>query len=201
MIKNNSGLIPYVIEKEANGERSYDLYSRMLEDRIVFISGEVGASMETIAAEIMYLDSLDKEKPIFLYINSPGGSVVDGEVLLNVMDACSAPIYTICTGMAASMGAVIFSNGTKGHRYMMPMSDIMMHQVSSGTEGNIQDQRIELQYTEALNERLMRKLAKNCGKTYQQILKDTTRDCWLSPEEAVEYGIADAIFDPKKIEV
>lgn len=188
-------LIPYVIEQTANGERQYDIYSRLLQDRIVWITGEVeDAGMNNAAASLLFLNNQSEVDPIYLYINSPGGSVHSGEVLINVMRHIKAPVYTICVGMAASMGAVILSCGEKGHRYCMPYSDVMLHQVSSGTSGNIQDQRVSLQYSEKLNERLMSLLAENCGKTYKQILKDTNRDLWLSPEEAVKYGVVDHIL-------
>lgn len=188
-------LIPYVIEQTANGERQYDIYSRLLQDRIVWITGEVeDAGMNNAAASLLFLNNQSEVEPIYLYINSPGGSVHSGEVLINVMRHIKAPVYTICVGMAASMGAVILSCGEKGHRYCMPYSDVMLHQVSSGTSGNIQDQRVSLQYSEKLNERLMSLLAENCGKTYKQILKDTNRDLWLSPEEAVKYGVVDHIL-------
>lgn len=190
-------LIPYVIEKTEAGERSMDIYSRLLQDRIVWITGEVEDNgMNNAAASLLLLNNQSETEPIYLYINSPGGSVHSGEVLINVMKHIKAPVYTICVGMAASMGAVILSCGEKGHRYCMPYSDVMLHQVSSGTSGNIQDQRVSLQYSENLNRRLMTVLAENCGKSYKQILKDTTRDLWLSPEEAVEYGVVDHILTP-----
>lgn len=190
-------LIPYVIEKTEAGERSMDIYSRLLQDRIVWITGEVEDNgMNNAAASLLLLNNQSETEPIYLYINSPGGSVHSGEVLINVMKHIKAPVYTICVGMAASMGAVILSCGEKGHRYCMPYSDVMLHQVSSGTSGNIQDQRVSLQYSENLNRRLMTVLAENCGKSYKQILKDTTRDLWLSPEEAVAYGVVDHILTP-----
>lgn len=190
-------LIPYVIEKTEAGERSMDIYSRLLQDRIVWITGEVEDNgMNNAAASLLLLNNQSEVEPIYLYINSPGGSVHSGEVLINVMRHIKAPVYTICVGMAASMGAVILSCGEKGHRYCMPYSDVMLHQVSSGTSGNIQDQRVSLQYSENLNRRLMTVLAENCGKSYKQILKDTTRDLWLSPEEAVAYGVVDHILTP-----
>lgn len=188
-------LVPYVIEQTGNGERQYDIYSRLLKDRIVWITGEVeDAGMNNAAASLLFLNNQDESLPIYLYINSPGGSVHAGEVLINVMKHIKAPVYTICVGMAASMGAVILSCGEKGHRYCMPYSDVMLHQVSSGTSGNIQDQRVSLEYSEKLNSRLMTLLAYNCGKTYKQIIKDTNRDLWLSAEEAVKYGIVDQIL-------
>lgn len=191
-------LIPYVIEQTGNGERQYDIYSRLLKDRIVWITGEVeDAGMNNAAASLLFLNSQDDNLPIYLYISSPGGSVHAGEVLINVMQHIKAPVYTICVGMAASMGAVILSCGEKGHRYCMPYSDVMLHQVSSGTSGNIQDQRVSLEYSEKLNKRLMTLLAENCGKSYKQLLKDTNRDLWLSPEEAVKYGIVDQILEPE----
>ena len=194
-------LIPYVIEQTSNGERSMDIYSRLLQDRIVWITGEVEDNgMNNAAASLLLLNNQSDVDPIFLYINSPGGSVHSGEVLINVMRHIKAPVYTICVGMAASMGAVILSCGEKGHRYCMPYSDVMLHQTSSGTQGNIQDQRVSLQYSEKLNKRLMNILAENCGKTYKQIIKDTARDLWLSPEEAVEYGVVDHILTPDMLE-
>lgn len=192
-------LIPYVIEQTANGERQYDIYSRLLQDRIVWITGEVeDAGMNNAAASLLFLNNQSEVEPIYLYINSPGGSVHSGEVLINTMRHIKAPVYTICVGMAASMGAVILSCGEKGHRYCMPYSDVMLHQVSSGTSGNIQDQRVSLEYSEILNKRLMTILAENCGKTYKQLIKDTNRDLWLTPEQAVKYGVVDEILEPGK---
>lgn len=186
---------PYVIERTAEGERSMDLGSRLLKDRIIIVNGEVeDRGMNSVMKQLLYLNSLDTKAPIYMYINSPGGSVHAGQEAANTMDFISAPVYTICTSLAASMGAFLFSCGKKGHRYIFPMADVMLHQVSSGTGGNIQDQRVSLEYTENLNKRLMTRLAKNCGKTYAQIVKDTNRDLWLSPEQAVEYGIADHII-------
>lgn len=195
MLKNKNAFVPYVTERTADGTKTSDVFSRLIEDRIVWITGEVeDTGMEIAAASLLFLNNQSEVEPIYLYINSPGGSVHSGEVLINVMRHIKAPIYTICVGMAASMGAVILSCGTKGHRYCMPHSDVMLHQVSSGTQGNIQDQRVSLEYSERLNKRLMSLLADNCGKTYKQIIKDTNRDLWLSPEDAVKYGVVDAIL-------
>jgi ATP-dependent Clp protease protease subunit len=166
----------------------------------VWITGEVeDAGMNNAAASLLFLNNQSEVEPIYLYINSPGGSVHSGEVLINTMRHIKAPVYTICVGMAASMGAVILSCGEKGHRYCMPYSDVMLHQVSSGTSGNIQDQRVSLEYSEILNKRLMTILAENCGKTYKQLIKDTNRDLWLTPEQAVNYGVVDAILEPGKM--
>lgn len=195
MLNRKNTFVPYITERTADGTKTSDIFSRLVEDRIVWITGEVeDTGMEIAAASLMLLNNQSETEPIYLYINSPGGSVHSGEVLINVMRHIKAPVYTICVGMAASMGAVILSCGEKGHRYCMPYSDVMLHQVSSGTQGNIQDQRVSLEYSERLNKRLMSLLAENCGKTYKQVIKDTNRDLWLSPEEAVKYGVVDKIL-------
>jgi ATP-dependent Clp protease protease subunit len=193
-------LIPYVVERTQDGERSFDLYSRLLEDRIIMISGEVTQeSMDVAVAELLYLNSKDNTRPIFLYINSPGGSVVDGMALVSTMNYVTAPVYTICTGMAASMGGVILSAGEKGHRYCMANSQILVHPMSGGTHGRTRDSSIEMNYEKRLEKLLIATIACNCGKmspkAKEEILnkvgkmndKEEYPDFTLSPATKKEY--------------
>lgn len=162
----NNELIPYVIEKNGtSGERSYDLFSRLLKDRIIMIQGEVtDASMNIAVGELLFLNNQDKEKPIFMYINSPGGSVHAGMQLVDTMNFIKAPVYTIALGMAASMGAVILSAGEKGHRYAMKSSSILVHPMSGGTQGRTRDSIIDMNNEKKLEKYLIAVLANNCGK-------------------------------------
>jgi ATP-dependent Clp protease protease subunit len=191
--------IPTVLEKKGNTERAYDLYSRMLEDRIMFLSGEVREeNMSILSASALFLDNQDAEKPIWLYINSPGGSVTDGLMLADVLTYVKSPICTVIMGQAASMGLVLgsmkYTHKPASRRYILPNARMMAHQVSSGTKGLITDQMIALKEAEKLNEKLMNILAENTGKSVKQIKKDADRDFWLSAQEAVEYGFVDEIL-------
>ena len=170
----NNALIPYVIQQTQNGERSYDLYSRLLEDRIIYINDEVNsASMNVAICELLYLNSVDKKRPIYMYINSPGGSVIDGMALVDTMKFIKAPVYTFVTGMAASMGSVILSAGEKGHRYALPTSQVLVHQMSGGTQGKTKDNVNAMHYEQRLEFMLISELGLNCGKiskeTYDEI--------------------------------
>lgn len=191
-----NNLIPYVIEKEGNGERSYDLYSRLLKDRIVMVCGEVtDQSMNIVTGQLLFLNSQDSEKPIFMYIDSPGGSCTSGISVINIMNYIKAPVYTICLGMAASMGAALLSNGEKGHRYALKDSTIMTHQAIGGYKGSILDAEVDMEYFKKLNDRLANIIASNCGKTLKEYKKTVQRDNYMFAEEALKYGIIDQILE------
>jgi ATP-dependent Clp protease protease subunit len=191
-------IIPTVLEKSATGERVYDLYSRLLKDRIIYFGGEVDQhSMDLIIMQMLYLDREDGHRPIEFYINSPGGSVSAGLALYDVMHTISAPVNTTCVGLAASMGAVLLAGGT-GIRASLPHSRIMIHQVSSGARGTSADLRIQMAETNKLENVLFQILADKTGKTTKQIAKDCDRDYYMSAEEAKAYGIIDAVIESKK---
>ena len=197
MIKNN--LVPMVVEQTNRGERSYDIYSRLLEDRIVFLTGEVNdISADIVIAQLIYLEGKDPEKDISLYINSPGGSVTAGMGIYDTMNYIKCDVSTICVGMAASMGAFLLSSGAKGKRYTLPNSEIMIHQPLGGAQGQASD--IEIQATQILKtkEKLNAILAKNTSQKIEKIKKDTDRDFYMSAEEAKAYGIIDRIFYSRK---
>ena len=194
-------IIPYVIEKTADGERSFDLFSRLLEDRIVRLCGEVtDESANIIKAEIAFLDNKDSSKPILFYIDSPGGSCTAGLGIIDTMDAAKAPVYTICDGFAASMGAAILSSGDK--RFATKNASIMFHQASGRNEGNVQDQRVSFKEMERINNVLINIIIENCGLKKEEYEKLTIRDCWLSSEQALNefgaYGAIDEIIQPTK---
>lgn len=192
-------LIPYVVDRTDNGERSYDIYSRLLEDRVIFLSGEVNDDMaNTIVAELIYLESKDPTKDISLYINSPGGSVSAGLAIYDTMKYIRCDVCTICIGMAASMGAFLLSSGTKGKRYALPNSEIMIHQVLGGASGQASDVEIHTKHLLNTKKRLNTILAANVGKTVEEVEKDTDRDNFLSAEAAKEYGIVDEVFYSRK---
>ena len=188
--------IPYVIEKTQGGERSYDLYSRLLKDRIIFLGDEVtDASANSIIAQMLFLDAEDPNKDIFFYINSPGGSVSAGLAIYDTMKYIKCDVNTICVGMAASMGAFLLAGGTKGKRFALPNSEIMIHQPLGGTRGQATDMKIAVDHMMRTKEKLTRMLAENSGKDYDTVLKDTDRDNWLSAQEAKEYGLIDAVME------
>ncbi len=192
-------LIPYVVDRTDNGERSYDIYSRLLEDRVIFLSGEVNDDMaNTIVAELIYLESKDPTKDISLYINSPGGSVTAGLAIYDTMKYIRCDVCTICIGMAASMGAFLLSSGTKGKRYALPNSEIMIHQVLGGASGQASDVEIHTKHLLNTKKRLNTILASNVGKTVEEVERDTDRDNFLSAEAAKEYGIVDEVFYSRK---
>jgi len=191
-------IIPTVLEKSATGERAYDLYSRLLKDRIIFLGEEVNEhSMNLCIMQMLFLDREDPHMPIEFYINSPGGSVVDGLALYDVMHTISAPVNTTCVGTAASMGAILLCGGT-GSRSALPHSRIMIHQVSSGARGKSADLRIQMAETDKLENILFQILADKTGKTLKQIAKDCDRDYYLSSEEAKTYGLIDSVIENKK---
>lgn len=188
-------MIPIVIENDGKGERSFDIYSRLLRDRIIFVNGEIEENMAaTIVAELLFLDSEDKEKPIHMYIQSPGGACTAGFAIIDTMNLISAPIYTYCVGMCASMGAMIFSQGQKGHRYMLKNAECMIHQPLGGTKGQCTDIQIAAKNIQKTKERLYKMLSKATGKQYKTIEKDCERDFWMDAEETVKYGLADSVL-------
>ena len=195
-IKNT--VVPYVIENTGKGERSYDIYSRLLEDRIIFLTGEINdAVADTVVAQLIFLEGKDPSKDIALYINSPGGSVTAGLAIYDTMNYIKCDVSTICIGLAASMGAFLLSSGTKGKRYALPNSEIMIHQPLGGVQGQASDIKIQADHILKTKKRLNEILAKNSGKPYEEVEKDTDRDNYLSAEEAKEYGLIDEIFEKR----
>ena len=188
-------LIPNVIQRTANGERAYDLMSRLLDDRIIMLTEEVtDASASIVCAELLYLESLDPTKDIMLYINSPGGSVTAGMAIYDTMQYIKCDVSTICMGMAASMGAFLLSSGAHGKRFCLPNAEIMIHQPSAGTQGQVTDMAIHLKRLEVVKERLNHILAENTGKSYDEIVNATERDNFMTAEEAKAYGLIDEIL-------
>ena len=187
--------IPYVIEQSSRGERSYDIYSRLLKERIIFLDGEVNdASASVIVAQLLFLEAEDPNKDIHLYINSPGGSVTAGMAIYDTMNYIKCDVSTICIGMAASMGAFLLSSGAKGKRYALPNAEVMINQVLGGAQGQATDVEITTRHLLKTKEKLNRILAENTGKDIEVIAADTERDNWKTAEEAKEYGLIDAIF-------
>ena len=188
-------LIPMVVEQTDRGERSYDIYSRLLDNRIIFITGEINdAVANTVVAQLIYLESRDPEKDISLYINSPGGSVSAGMAIYDTMNYIKCDVSTICIGLAASMGAFLLSSGTKGKRYALPNAEIMIHQPLGGAQGQASDIQIQARQILKIKDKLNRILAKNTGNDLQIIERDTDRDNYMSAEEAREYGLIDTVF-------
>ena len=193
-------LIPYVVEQTSRGERSYDIYSRLLQDRIVFLGEEVRDDMAaTIVAQLLFLEAEDPEKDIQLYINSPGGSVSAGMAIYDTMQYIKCDVSTICIGMAASMGAFILSCGQKGKRYALPNSEVMIHQPLGGIGGHTQatDMKIHTDRILKMKDKLNRMLAENTGKPLETIQNDTERDNFMSAEEAREYGLIDKVVEKR----
>ena len=190
-----SALVPYIVEQTSRGERSYDIYSRLLEDRIIFLSGEIDdAVANTVVAQLIYLEAKDPSKDISLYINSPGGSVSAGLAIYDTMNYIKCDVSTICIGMAASMGAFLLSSGQKGKRYALPNSEIMIHQPLGGAHGQASDIKIAAEHILKTRRKLNSILAQNSGKPVEVIEKDTDRDNYLSAQEALEYGLIDRVF-------
>lgn len=188
-------LIPVVLEQTAKGERSYDIYSRLLRDRVILLEGEIHDQMANlIVAQLLFLESDDPDKDINLYINSPGGSVTAGLAILDTMRFIKPDVQTIVMGHACSMGSLLASSGTKGKRYMLPNARHMIHQVSSGTRGTAIDMKIALEETLRLNKSLIEIYVENTGKSFDQLEKDMSRDFYMSAEESVAYGLADNIL-------
>ena len=188
--------IPYVIEQNSRGERSYDIYSRLLKDRIIFLGEEVNeVTASSIVAQMLFLESEDPGKDINFYINSPGGIVPCGFAIYDTMQYIKCDISTICIGMAASMGAFLLAGGTKGKRMALPNAEIMIHQPSAGTQGQITDMALHLKRLEIIKERMTRILAENTGKPFETVHADCERDNFMTAQEAVEYGLIDKVFD------
>ena len=188
-------LIPYVVERTSTGERSYDLYSRLLEDRIIFLTGPIDdAVANTVVAQLLYLEGKDPTKDICLYINSPGGSVSAGLAIYDTMNYIKCDVSTICIGMAASMGAFLLSSGAKGKRYALPNSEIMIHQPLGGAQGQASDIKIHAEHILRTKAKLNRILSENSGNDLSTIERDTDRDNYMSAEEARAYGLIDQVF-------
>ena len=192
-------LIPMVVEQSNNGERSYDIYSRLLEDRIVFLSGEIDDNTaNTVVAQLLYLEGKDPDKVIYLYINSPGGSVSAGLAIYDTMNYIKSDVSTICIGLAASMGAFLLSSGAKGKRFSLPNGEIMIHQPLGGAQGQASDIEIQAKHIIKTKEKLNRILAENTGKPIEVIEKDVDRDNYMSADEALAYGLIDKVYSPRK---
>ena len=188
-------LVPYVVEQTSHGERSYDIFSRLLNDRIIFLGEEVNdTSASLVVAQLLYLEAQDPDKDIQMYINSPGGSVTAGMAIYDTMQYIKCDVSTICIGMAASMGAFLLSSGTKGKRLALPNAEIMIHQPSGGTQGQASDIKIQAEWMLHTREKLNRILADNTGKSIEQIAIDTERDNFMPAEEAKEYGLIDKVI-------
>ncbi len=192
-------LIPYVIEDTGRGERSYDLYSRLLRDRIVFLTGEVNdQSASSVIGQLLFLESENPDKDIFLYINSPGGSVTAGMGIYDTMRFIRPKVNTICVGLAASMGALLLSSGEKGKRYALPHSRVMIHQPLGGMQGQATELEIVAREILRTKRELNQILADNTGKPLEEVARDTERDYWLTAEEALQYGLIDRIFTTRE---
>ncbi|RJQ30074.1 ATP-dependent Clp endopeptidase proteolytic subunit ClpP [Candidatus Parcubacteria bacterium] len=192
-------LIPTVIEKSNFGERAYDIYSRLLKERIVFLGGPIDDTVaNSIIAQLLFLDHEDSKKDILFYINSPGGSVHAGLAIYDTMQHVKSPVSTICVGIAASMGSILLSAGAKGKRFALPNSEVMIHQPLSGVEGQASDIEISAKHILRIKERINQILAKHSGQKYEKIEEDADRDFWLTADEARRYGIVDEIIKTKK---
>ena len=188
--------IPYVVEQTSRGERSYDIFSRLLNDRIIFLSEEVNdTTASLIVAQLLYLEAQDPDKDIQFYINSPGGSVTAGMAIYDTMQYIKCDVATICVGMAASMGAFLLSAGTKGKRLALPNAEIMIHQPSAGTQGQITDMAIHMKRLETIKERMNRILSENTGKSIEEVTAACERDNFMSSKEAMDFGIIDRVIE------
>ena len=187
-------LVPYVIEQTSRGERSYDIYSRLLNERIIFLDTEVNdASASVIVAQMLFLEAEDPDKDIQFYINSPGGSISAGMAIYDTMNYVKCDVSTMCMGMAASMGAFLLAGGTKGKRFALPNAEIMIHQPSGGAQGQATEIEINAKHILQIRERMNRLMAANTGQSYETIAADTERDNWKTAEEAVAYGLIDKV--------
>ena len=192
-------LVPYVVDQTSTGERSYDIYSRLLEDRIVFISGEIDdATANTVVAELIYLEAKNPDKDICIYINSPGGSVTAGMAIYDTMQYVKCDVSTICVGLAASMGAFLLAAGTKGKRFCLPNSEVMIHQPLGGAQGQASDIEITAKHIMKTKKKMTEMLAKNTGQPIEKVEKDVDRDYYMTSEEAVAYGLVDKVITRKK---
>ena len=192
----NNSLVPMVVEQTGRGERSYDIFSRLLNDRIIFLSDEVNdATASLVVAQLLYLEAQDPDKDISFYINSPGGSVTAGMAIYDTMNFIKCDVSTVCIGMAASMGAFLLSAGTKGKRFALPNSEIMIHQPLGGAKGQATDIKIQAELILRTRDRLNAILAKNTGKTIEEIARDTERDNYMTADQALAYGLIDKVID------
>ena len=191
-------LVPMVIEQTGRGERSYDIFSRLLKERIIFVSGEVNDTMaDLVVAQLLFLEAEDPEKDIQMYINSPGGNVTSGFAIFDTMNHIKPDVSTICVGLAASMGAILLTAGKKGKRFALPNADIMIHQPLGGSQGQAEDIRIQAEKILDTRERLNKILAERTGQPLEKIEKDTDRDFFMSAEKAVEYGLIDKVLESR----
>ena len=189
-------LVPYVVEQTSRGERSYDIFSRLLNDRIIFLSEEVNdTTASLIVAQMLYLEAQDPDKDIQFYINSPGGSVTAGMAIYDTMQYIKCDVATICVGMAASMGAFLLSAGTKGKRMALPNAEIMIHQPSAGTQGQITDMAIHMKRLQTIKERMNKILAENTGKSVEEVTAACERDNFMTAQEALEFGLVDRVLE------
>ena len=194
-----SNLIPMVVEQTSRGERSYDIFSRLLKDRIVFLTGEINdVSADLVVAQMIFLEAEDPDKDIYLYINSPGGSVTAGMAIYDTMQYIKCDVSTICIGMAASMGAFLLAAGTQGKRKVLPNSEIMIHQPLGGTQGQVTDIEIHAKRYLAIKDKMNKILSERTGQKLEKIKRDVERDYFMTAEEALEYGIVDEIIPPKR---
>ena len=199
MLEKNS-LVPYVIEQTSKGERSYDIFSRLLKDRIIFLSEDVNsASASLVVAQLLFLESEDPDKEISLYINSPGGSITDGMAIVDTINYIKCPVSTICVGMAASMGAVLLASGAKGKRFATPNAEILIHQplISGGLSGQTTEIKIHADHMVRTREKLNKLLSERTGQSLERIEQDTERDNYMTAQEALEYGLIDGILDKR----
>ncbi len=193
-----SSLVPIVVEQTSKGERSYDIYSRLLKDRIIFLDGEINDAVASlVVAQLLFLESEDPDKDINIYINSPGGVITAGMAIYDTMNYIKPDVCTICVGMAASMAAFLLSSGAKGKRYALPNAEIMIHQPLGGTQGQASDIKIAADHIIKLRDRLNKIIAKNSGQPIKKVEKDTDRDNYLSAEEALEYGLIDKVVEKR----
>lgn len=195
-----NSLVPYVIEQTSKGERSYDIFSRLLKDRIIFLSEDVNsASASLVVAQLLFLESEDPDKEISLYINSPGGSITDGMAIVDTINYIKCPVSTICVGMAASMGAVLLASGAKGKRFATPNAEILIHQplISGGLSGQTTEIKIHADHMVKTREKLNRLLSERTGQNLETIERDTERDNYMTAQEALEYGLIDGILDKR----
>ena len=195
LFPHNITTIPYVIQSTSRGERSYDIFSRLLNERIVFLGDEVNSDTASLViAQLLFLESEDPDKDIFLYINSPGGSVTAGMGIYDTMQYIKCDVSTICVGMAASMGAFLLAGGAKGKRMILPNAEVMIHQPSGGAQGQATEIQITAEWILRTKKKLAKILAENCNQPVEKVMEDTERDHWMSAEQALEYGLVDHIF-------
>ena len=191
-------LVPYVVEQTSRGERSYDIFSRLLKERIVFLGEEVNETTASlVVAQLLFLEAEDPDKDIHLYINSPGGSVTAGMAIYDTMNFIKCDVSTVCIGMAASMGAFLLAGGAKGKRYALPNAEIMIHQPLGGAQGQATEIEIAAKHILKTKQKLNQMIADNCGKSVEEVANDTDRDNWMSAEEAVAYGLIDKIVEKR----